>query len=298
MLVSSDGKKIYLATWDKANEPKGVVVLIHGMCEYSERYSHFCQYLNQNGYTVLGIDLRGHGKTDPKNLGKTDLDFWDKTKTDITLLIEYAIELYNLPVLLYGHGLGALLLGDLLIDNRLRGIAGVAFSGTTSLDDHKFWLGRVLSFFKTIGDGGTREGKAFLRLFRYYDSRFMEGTNGWLTRNVIESGKYNTDPMSGFVCDYNFYRSVLVGIGYAQGRIPNKHRVIDPPPVHIFSGGCDHFGRRGKGVRQLVKLYRKFGIDTALTIYDRARHSLMFELNRLEIMGGVVGFFDKTITRE
>ena len=50
---------------------KGVVQIVHGMCEYKERYEGFIDYLTQNGYIVFAHDHRGHGGsvTANENLG-------------------------------------------------------------------------------------------------------------------------------------------------------------------------------------------------------------------------------------
>ena len=42
---------------------RGVVQLVHGMCEYKERYLHFMKYLARLGYVAVIHDHRGHGKS-------------------------------------------------------------------------------------------------------------------------------------------------------------------------------------------------------------------------------------------
>ena len=44
-------------------ESKGVIQICHGMAEHIERYDEFMNFLSNNGYTVIGYDQRGHGKT-------------------------------------------------------------------------------------------------------------------------------------------------------------------------------------------------------------------------------------------
>lgn len=54
------------------NNPKAIVQIVHGMCEYKERYLDFINFLNKNGYIVIIHDLRGHGKS---ILTKDDLGY-------------------------------------------------------------------------------------------------------------------------------------------------------------------------------------------------------------------------------
>lgn len=48
------------------NEPKGVVVIVHGLCEHLGRYEYLAGKLNEAGYSVCRFDHRGHGKSDGK----------------------------------------------------------------------------------------------------------------------------------------------------------------------------------------------------------------------------------------
>jgi alpha-beta hydrolase superfamily lysophospholipase len=45
---------------------KAVIALIHGMGEHSLRYLHVAKFFADNGIATMGIDLRGHGKSDGK----------------------------------------------------------------------------------------------------------------------------------------------------------------------------------------------------------------------------------------
>ena len=40
---------------------KGVVQMVHGMCEHKERYYDFLEYLANQGYLCVIHDHRGHG---------------------------------------------------------------------------------------------------------------------------------------------------------------------------------------------------------------------------------------------
>ena len=41
---------------------KGVIQIVHGMCETKERYDHFINFFNEKGYICVICDLRGHGE--------------------------------------------------------------------------------------------------------------------------------------------------------------------------------------------------------------------------------------------
>lgn len=51
-LKSFDGTELYCYLFDKVENPKGVVMVVHGMGEHMGRYIHFAEYLNSRGYIV------------------------------------------------------------------------------------------------------------------------------------------------------------------------------------------------------------------------------------------------------
>jgi len=63
--TSSDNMQIFYKTWNPpTNTPTiGRVLAVHGLGEYIERYDHIFTNMANNGLQVLGMDLRGHGKT-------------------------------------------------------------------------------------------------------------------------------------------------------------------------------------------------------------------------------------------
>ena len=52
---SYDGTKLYMVC-NEVKEPKAVVVLVHGLCEYAGRYDHVTERLCADGYRVYRFD--------------------------------------------------------------------------------------------------------------------------------------------------------------------------------------------------------------------------------------------------
>lgn len=53
-------EQLFERVWPVQN-PKGAVVIVHGLAEHSGRYEHVAGALNRAGYSVHAQDLRGHG---------------------------------------------------------------------------------------------------------------------------------------------------------------------------------------------------------------------------------------------
>jgi alpha-beta hydrolase superfamily lysophospholipase len=83
---------------------KAVIALIHGMGEHSLRYLHVAQFFANHGIATMGIDLRGHGKSDGKR-GHTPN--YDSLMNDIEKFLgKVKKEFPNLPLIIYGHSMG------------------------------------------------------------------------------------------------------------------------------------------------------------------------------------------------
>lgn len=121
---SSDGIQFYSQSWS-VEKPKAVICLVHGMGEHSGRYAHVAKFFNENGYSMIAYDQRGHGKSGGKR-GHTPS--YDLLMEDITLLLKQADSLYpGIPKFLYGHSMG----GNLVLNYALRkkpDVAGIISS--------------------------------------------------------------------------------------------------------------------------------------------------------------------------
>lgn len=62
-LQTHDGLTLHLHHWP-VQQPKGVVQLIHGMCEHLGRFGDLVEVLNAAGWSVAGVDHRGHGRSE------------------------------------------------------------------------------------------------------------------------------------------------------------------------------------------------------------------------------------------
>lgn len=101
-------------SWECEN-PGHVMCIIHGIGEHDGRYDRMACEMNKAGIAVLGIDLRGHGRSAGK---RGDTAPRNEILADIDALISYAEEKYSgLPITLYGHSMG----GNICIDYRARG---------------------------------------------------------------------------------------------------------------------------------------------------------------------------------
>ena len=62
-LSGVDGVELYWQGWLPSGDPRGVLLICHGMGEHSGRYDTVVETLVPDGWAVYGLDHRGHGRS-------------------------------------------------------------------------------------------------------------------------------------------------------------------------------------------------------------------------------------------
>jgi alpha-beta hydrolase superfamily lysophospholipase len=98
---------MFSRSWAPEETPKAVVCFVHGLGDHSGRYLNIGKAFTEAGFFLTAFDLRGHGKSGGQRGHFPSLD---AAMDDIHQHIRQASEKFpGLPVFLYGHSLGGLL---------------------------------------------------------------------------------------------------------------------------------------------------------------------------------------------
>ena len=147
-ITTSDQFVLFEQTWTCAN-PKGVVLITHGIAEHSGRYDHVAHSLVAGGYTVVGFDLRGHGRsTGNRNYINSFQDYLN----DLQDVLDQTKEKYKgSPLFLFGHSMGGGIVTLFTIERNpdVKGILLSAASVKVS-DDISPMLQKVSGFLSAI----------------------------------------------------------------------------------------------------------------------------------------------------
>ncbi len=286
--VSHDQKEVQLYVWDDVTRPKGVVKIAHGMAEHSARYGEFAEFLNANGYIVVMNDHRGHGLTaQSDSLGYEEGDMFANNVGDQLAILDYCRKKYDLPLFLMGHSYGSFVTQAVI--ERRPDVDGFILCGSNYIKGLSFTACRVVANHLCRHKGGRYPAEIIVKLsFKSYEKKFG-GQNSWLNRDQAEVAKYNDDPLSGFTCSANFYRSFMRGIQKLYSK--QQYCTVDVnKPVLLIAGKDDPVGNYGKGMTKLAKFYsEKVGVkDVTLKLYEGARHELLNETNKAEVYADVV----------
>ena len=104
IIETSDGMKLFLRAWMPNKKSNIAILILHGITAYSGSYELIGTQLSNVGYTVYGLDLRGHGLSDGN---RGDYSSKERLILDLGEAINIIKGKYELLILL-GHSLGVI----------------------------------------------------------------------------------------------------------------------------------------------------------------------------------------------
>ncbi len=292
---SFDGKKIFVHEWLNAQNPKGLVQIVHGMTEHGARYQPFAQYLNEHGFLVFADDHRGHGYTDPDTLGYCKGDMFADTVRDEAALTDYYRKKYpDLKIFIFGFSYGSFLTQS-YISKYGDKVNGAVIGGSNKKKDFEVYLGAIVAGCgKETKPAATIENLSFGK----YSKKFDDGE--WLSADVKNNAAYHSDRFCGFTCSNRFYADFFRGLKslYTRKYIAGLPKDL---PLLLVSGKNDPVGDMGKGVKKLYAFYTKRAKmkNVSLVLFDGSRHEFLNEEENLEEKRKtLLAFFQKNCASE
>ncbi len=104
--IGSGANEIFFQRWTVEN-PKGILVLVHGLGEHSGRYQNIVDTLNNKKISIYALDHRGHGKSKGK---KGHIESFSDYTSDLKHFVNLVKEQNDkLPMIMLGHSLGGVI---------------------------------------------------------------------------------------------------------------------------------------------------------------------------------------------
>ncbi len=266
-IASSDNLKLFLQVWKPKEEPKGIIQIIHGLGEHSNRYINVIETLIPAGYAIYASDLRGHGKSEGPTMFVNEFDDYRKDQQLISKIIQE--DYPRKPKFLLGHSLGSTI--AVLLDN-LNSFNGLILSASGMKAG-----GSVPSILVKLS--------AILAKIvpKLKVSTSIKGED--LSRDTVVAQGYMEDPL--------VYKSATVRLGNEFFKALEKtHSVLEriKIPCLVISGENDTL------MLGASEVYEKIGSqDKSLKIIKEARHEVFNEIepSKSEALSELQMFLDK-----
>lgn len=234
---------------------KKAIILIHGWTSVSYEVRRLGKFLNENGYTVVGPMLRGHG-TIPKDLENVK---WTDWLRDITKVYEDLKREHD-KVYIAGTSIGANLSVMLAKNNpEISGIILMAMPFKIRLEESSIFFAKMMSFFKK------------------YNKKFYPPTFG-VSKTITRLISYQSYPI----------KSVLEA--FSLVKISRKELGKVKCPSFILQSSSDHIVAH----KNLEMIFDNIGSKIKEKKYiKRAYHTFISDIRNEGVFEDILTFINK-----
>lgn len=294
IIHSKDGYELDVHIF-RIKDEKAVVQIIHGMEEHQERYEKLAKILNDNGYSAVSSDMRGHG------LKAKDLGYF-KDKNGYKELINDQLAITNYinrnfhgkKVYIFAHSMGTIIT-RVLLQNNSNLYDKVILSGYPYYQNGAYAglvIGKVIKFFH--GPKYKSKFVASLSIDSFNKVISNAKTNcDWISYNEDNVRAYIEDPYCGFGFSISAYLDLfkLVTLMHKVNMYKNVNqnlkllllRGLDDPCVGGDKGAFDSYNTLVKGGFTNIKR-----ID-----YPNMRHEILAENENKKVYEDIVSFYNE-----
>lgn len=286
-------------SYTDAEHVSGSVLILHGMAEYHVRYIDFARFLNAAGFDVYLYDHRGHGTTCPEDkLGYfDDKDGYDLVVNDAVHLCHYIKENgRSEKLVVFGHSMGSLILRNVLqrYDEMDCAVVCATTMPSSAVASAGLAIANLMCTFSS-----PRKRSPFLNNLMFgnnkYKSLCTRTDFDWLTRDESIVDWYIESPYCGFICTTSMYRDLLK-LAKNAGNKKQINQTRKNLPIYFIAGTKDPVGGYASEINNLVEIYKNLEFkDISVTLYPEARHELLNETCKEEIMNDVLSFIQSKL---
>lgn len=289
---------LYTKVYCPDTEIRGFFQIVHGMAEHIERYDTFMQKMASEGWICFGHNHLGH-KASVKN--DSELGFIAKRGGDKLLVADVGnvaravMEKYSkeakLPYVLMGHSMGSFTVRlaslecspDKLIIMGTGGKNPLASIGLALIAIIKFFCGakHVSKLVDNIAFGTYND--------HFDKSRAKEDPSQWLSTDESVRQKYYDDKYCGFKFSVSAMGDLIRMI--KKSNSDGWYAALPKDmPILLVSGSDDPVGNYAAGVHEVENKLRKKDIPTECVIYGGARHEILNDFSRENVIEDILEF--------
>lgn len=262
------GVRIVYDVWTPDVEPRGVVVLSHGLGEHARRYDHVAERFGRAGLVTYALDHRGHGRAGGRRVQVRKID--EYTGDFHTLATTATSEYPGLTRIVLGHSMGGGIVFTYGVEHAgeydLMVLSGPAVSAHTGVPRGKALLG------KTVGS-----------LLPNLPVEQLDANA--ISRDPEVVAAYNADPLVHHGKIPAGIAKALLGVGETMAQ---RARHITAPLL-VVHGAEDHLVP-ASGSERLVECVASQ--DVHLKIYPELYHEVFNEPERDRVLDDVTSWIE------
>lgn len=264
---AADGTSLYAERWAPDGDPRAVLIVIHGLKDYADRYGELAASLNAKGIAVEAFDLRGHGHSGGKPVRVKE--FTDYTGDVGTFYDQVAARYPDKPIFIFGHSMGGGIVARFALDGD-RKLSGVVLSGAALA--HHDVPGALVGVTKLLA--GPFPGLAVMALD---DDKFCHDpavVASMRSDPLVHDGKGPARTAA----------EILRNMDVVQARAGELTL-----PLLVLHGGDDPI-TEPQGSKDLVA--KAGSTDKTLQIYPGLWHDLVHEPDKAVVIGDITAWLD------
>jgi len=281
---------------------KGIVQLVHGMCEHKERYIEFMKYLAERGYLTVIHDHRGHGESLKKFEDRGFMyEGGYKALIEDTHEVTLDTKSYvnqneaHLPYILLGHSMGSLVVRCYIkkYDDEIDKL--LVLGCPSKLPGMKPGLMLINTLKGVMGEHAHSKIVDNLVSGSNYEKRFASEklSHAWLNTDKAEVKKYLEDPYCMFTFTLNGYSNLvkLTMETYSSENYSMNNRDL---PVLFLSGADDPCAISQEDLNKAMDMIRNAGytkVDGKM--YENMRHEILLEPDKMKVYEDIYEFISR-----
>ena len=279
---------------DNQEVPKGIVQIVHGMCEHKERYYPFMEYLCSKGWVCVIHDHRGHGGSvrSAEDLGYMYDGGWDAMIEDIETVRKWSSEKWpSLKRVLLGHSMGSMAVRGYV--KRYDSFVDTLIVCGSPSENPMAGAGRLLAkMTAAFSRKGWRHRPQILQKMSFGSfNRPFEDEGypcAWVCSDKGTLEDYHADPLCQFVFTANGFYNLLGLMKYCYS--PKGWAMKNPGmKVRFISGEKDPCRGSDRQHESSVRLMREVGYtDVDSRIFPGMRHEILNEADKALVWGYVL----------
>lgn len=283
-LDSPTGAALNVRTTRARREPRGILLVQHGLAEHSGRYERFAGEMAALGFEVYVHDHRGHGSTSAldaplRRFAKTNGAA--KVVADSHAVLAYARdEHWDLPIVVFGHSLGGTIALN-LAEQHGEDLAGLAvWNANLTFGVQERLAVQALKVERAM-KGSDVASRLFARATFEAWGRSVEGAHtpaDWLSHDPAAVEAYLRDPLCGFTPTVSMAADIVDLV--RRGALPDQLAKLPADlPIHLLGGGEDPATAKGRAVEMLAARMRvDGGRRIGVEVIAGARHETLNEI--------------------